>query len=175
MTRQMILAKRTSQALLGIAIAISSQFTSATLSNPSTTVKVSVKVQEVPCHINSDKEISVEFGTVLSSKLDSVAKQIPLDITCDNTPTGNVNLEVKGNSATFDSSALLTDVNELGVKFYSSRDSLMKLNETYEVSGLSKSSAVGSFYIVAKLTKKNGATLSGGDFNSSATLVLITE
>ncbi|MBK0469657.1 fimbrial protein [Klebsiella aerogenes] len=175
MTRQMILAKRTGQVLLGIAIAISSQYTSATSSNPSTTVKVSVKVQEVPCHINNDKEVSVEFGTVLSSKLDSVAKQIPLEITCDNAPTGTVKFKIKGNSAAFDSSALLTDVDVLGVKFYSSSDSLMKLNETYDVSSLSKSIVISNFCIVAKLTKKDGATLSGGEFNSSATLVLITE
>jgi type 1 fimbria pilin len=174
MTRYTTLAKKTGQALLGIVIAASSQYTSATLSNPSTTVKVSVKVQEVPCHINGDKEVDVEFGTVSSNKLDSVAKPVPLEITCDNTPTGTVELEVKGNSTTFDSTALLTDINELGVKFYSASDSLMKLNETYEVSSLSKSSA-SSFYILAKLTKKDGAALSGGDFNSSATLVLITE
>lgn len=160
---------------LGMMMLFSPVYAVAALSNPSATVKVQVKVLEVPCHINGDSDVSVEFGTVLSNKLESVSKDIPLSITCDNTPNGNVNLEVKGNPTSFDATALATDVDDLGVVFYSVSNKLLKLNNAYNVSEISGTGEnTGSFNIVGKLVKSSNGALSGGEFSASATLILIT-
>ncbi|MBF7997765.1 fimbrial protein [Rahnella laticis] len=152
-----------------------SQLTLAATSIPSATVKVTVKIQEVPCHVNNNDDINVEFGAVLSSQIDSASKDIPLAITCDNIPAGVVELKIVGDATSFDSTALITDVNNVGIKFYGVGNNSLRLNEAYSVAELSGSKLLPeNFNLVARLTKNNDAKIAGGEFNSSATLMLIT-
>lgn len=144
--------------------------------NGTVLVNVVGKIISNPCKVNNGKAISVEFGTIPVNELTSATKTFPVTITCANSPSGTVELQIKGTASSFDSRALATDVTGLGVSLShvaASSYGFLDLNTFYDVTttfGLT--SKKGTFNLTAKLTTDGTTTFSGGDFNASATLVM---
>ncbi|HGN1704531.1 TPA: fimbrial protein [Providencia rettgeri] len=73
-----------------------------------------------PCKINGGNVIKVDFGDVMSTRIDGTAysKPINYNITCDKRPTEQMKMTLVGDPANFDPTrAVRTNISGLGVGF----------------------------------------------------------
>ncbi|MGM8398345.1 fimbrial protein [Enterobacter hormaechei] len=134
-----------------------------------TTVTVSVTVLAVPCHINGDANTpTVEFGDVRADLIDGSRYAQPLEvkITCDSTPSGDLQYELKGDAAAFDSKVLKTETSGLGIKILKADGSMLAVNTW---TGTARDQTVN---LKAVPVRDTTAKLTGGEFNATATLIL---
>ena len=118
-----------------------------------------------PCLINDGKMIEVNFGEVMSTRInDSNYKQpIEYTATCQKRPTNAMKVYITGNATGFYSNALQTNITGLGVRIL------------YQGKLLGLGSAVKFTYpnlpkLEAIPVRDNRETLVGGDFVANATL-----
>lgn len=118
-----------------------------------------------PCVINEGKTIEVNFGEVMSTRIDGVNYKQPINYTatCQKMPTNAMKVYVTGNATGFDSNALQTDITGLGVRIL------------YQGKLLNLGNAVNFTYpnlpkLEAIPVRDLNTTLVGGDFVANATL-----
>ncbi|MBU5412427.1 fimbrial protein [Serratia ureilytica] len=131
------------------------------------TVKVTV-VAAPPCIINDDQAIDVDFGSeLLTTKIDgsNYIKTVDYTLECKDNTSNAMKMQVQGSATTFDSSALQTNMTDLGVALKANGTALTInnwMNFTYP----------GKPVLQAVPVKRAGSTLSGGDFVAAATLMV---
>ncbi|WP_447885646.1 fimbrial protein [Serratia fonticola] len=133
---------------------------------PSATVTVKVTVvAPPPCVINDDRPIEVEFGDVMTTRVDGSSYRMPVNYTldCTGAPSNAMKLQIQGNGASFDSTVLQTTQPALGVQLHVGSARLpinTAANFTYPNKPV----------LFAVPVKKSGATLTGGEFTAAATM-----
>ncbi|WNN46701.1 fimbrial protein [Winslowiella toletana] len=130
----------------------------------SVTVKVTV-VAPPPCIINDDRAIEVDFGDVITTRVDGAHYRMPVNYTlsCTGDTANAMKLQVQGNSATFDGTVLLTNKEGLGIELQQG-SSKLPVNSWLNFSYPDKPE------LWAIPVKQAGATLTGGEFTAGATM-----
>lgn len=118
-----------------------------------------------PCLINDGRMIEVNFGEVMSTRIDGVNYKQPIHYTatCQKMPTNAMKVYVTGSATGFDTNALQTDITGLGVRIlYQGKllDLGKSVNFTYP--NLPELEAIP--------VRDQSASLVGGDFVASGTL-----
>ncbi len=128
------------------------------------TVKVTV-VAPPPCVINGDRPIEVDFGEVMTTRVDGSSYRVPVDysLSCSGQSKNAMKLQVLGTGAAFDAAVLRTNKTGLGIQLQQG-DSKLTLNSwlnfTYP----------NTPELWAVPVKQSGAALSGGEFTAGATM-----
>lgn len=135
--------------------------------DPLATVTIKITVVELPCVINDDRPIAVEFGDVMTTRVDGDNYKMPVNYTlsCPGTPSNAMKLQVKGTGAAFDATVLQTNQTGLGIELRQGSGKLAVnswLNFTYP----------NKPELWAVPVKKAGTTLTGGEFSAGATMAL---
>ncbi len=120
-----------------------------------------------PCVINNGNTILVDFGEVMSTRIDGQRYKQPVNYTaeCTKMPTNAMTLAITGNTAGFDAGLLQTEIAGLGVRMlYQGRplNPGEKVKFTYPVFPA----------LEAVPVRDMTAVLTGGDFSAVATLEL---
>lgn len=128
------------------------------------TVKVTV-VAPPPCVINDDRPIDVEFGDVMTTRVDGSNYKMPVNYTlsCPGAPSNAMKLQVKGSGAAFDATVLQTNKTGLGIELRQG-DSKLAVNDWLSFTFPNKPE------LWAVPVKQTGATLTGGEFSAGATM-----
>ncbi|HCD1613295.1 fimbrial protein [Serratia marcescens] len=139
------------------------------------TVGVTVKgvvIAKPKCEINGGNDIDVPFGELKIADIDGVnygKKKIPYRVVCHGDTSGMngfMKIKLQGTSPNFGDGLLRTDKDNLAIKLLFQNTQPLKLNEWL------------NFYypnqpeLHAVPIKSSGATLRGGDFSGSATLLV---
>ncbi|CAO95310.1 fimbrial protein [Erwinia tasmaniensis] len=130
-------------------------------------VKVTV-VAPPPCTINDNQSIDVDFGSnIIANKVDGseYLKTVEYNLDCQNGPSNAMKLSIRGNSTTFNTSALQTNINDFGIALRANGQPLV-INDWIKFTYPDKP------VLQAVPVKKAGATLTGGDFSAGATLMV---
>ncbi|OJT44276.1 fimbrial protein [Serratia plymuthica] len=133
---------------------------------PSATVTVKVTVvAPPPCVINDDRPIDVEFGDVMTTRVDGSNYKMPVNYTlsCPGAPSNAMKLQVKGTGAAFDATVLQTNKTGLGIELRQG-DSKLAVNDWLNFTFPNKPE------LWAVPVKQTGATLTGGEFSAGATM-----
>lgn len=130
------------------------------------TVKVTV-VAPLPCVINDDRPIDVEFGDVMTTRVDGDNYKMPINYTlsCTGGTSNAMKLQVKGSGATFDATVLQTNKAGLGIELRQS-DGKLAVNSGLNFTYPNKPE------LWAVPVKQAGATLTGGEFSAGATMAV---
>ncbi|MFK3695137.1 fimbrial protein [Serratia bockelmannii] len=132
------------------------------------TVKVTV-VAPPQCTINDNNPIQVEFGDVMTSKVDGSNYNMPVNytLTCKSGGSNAMKLQVKGTGASFNSAVLKTNKTGLGIKLLQgSSKSALAINTWLNFSYPSKPA------LWAVPVKQSGATLTAGEFSAASTMMV---
>lgn len=125
-------------------------------------------VAPLPCVINGNKIIDVNFGDdLLTSGVDgkNYIKTVDYSLECNTGGRNALKLQVQGNSASFDGSALQTNLANLGIALKANGNALAIngwINFTYPYKPV----------LQAVPVKRTGSTLANGKFTSAATLMI---
>ncbi|HHR6038868.1 TPA: fimbrial protein [Providencia alcalifaciens] len=135
-------------------------------STATVTVRVTV-LAPPPCVINDDRPIDVEFGDVMTTRVDGNNYKIPVNYTlsCTGSTSNAMKLQVKGTGATFDATVLQTNKTGLGIELQQDGGKLAVnkwLNFTYPNKP--------ELWVVP--VKQSGAILTGGEFSAGATMAV---
>nr|WP_315290279.1 fimbrial protein [Serratia proteamaculans] len=130
------------------------------------TVKVTV-VAPLPCVINDDRPIEVEFGDVMTTRVDGTNYKIPVNYTlsCTGFSSNSMKLQVKGSGAAFDATVLQTNKTGLGIE-------LRQGNSKLAVNNWLTFNYPNAPELWAVPVKQSGATLTGGEFSAGATMAV---
>ncbi|ELY3098567.1 TPA: fimbrial protein [Serratia marcescens] len=128
------------------------------------TVKVTV-VKPPPCTINDDRPIEVDFGDVMTTRVDGNNYKMPVNyaLSCSDAWSNAMKLQVNGNGASFDGTVLQTNKTGLGIELRQGDNKLAVnswLNFTYPQKP----------ELWAVPVKQSGTTLTGGEFTAGATM-----
>ncbi|WP_420067297.1 fimbrial protein [Serratia ureilytica] len=128
------------------------------------TVKVTV-VAPPPCVINDDRPVEVEFGDVMTTRVDGDNYKMPVNYTlsCPGASSNAMKLQVKGTGAAFDATVLQTNKTGLGIELRQG-DSKLAVNGWLNFTYPNKPE------LWAVPVKQRGATLTGGEFSAGATM-----
>ena len=128
------------------------------------TVKVTV-IAPPPCTINGDKPIEVEFGEVMTTRVDGTNYRMPVDYTleCTQGEGKGLKLQVQGNGAGFDGQVLKTNIAALGIE-------LQRENVRLAVNDWLNFTYPNKPALYAVPVMQSGATLPGGEFTAGATM-----
>lgn len=98
-------------------LAMLSQITFGASNTAIVVVKATV-VAPPPCIINNNRPVEVEFGDVLTTRVDGVNYRVPVNYTlvCQPGASNAMKIQLLGNGAAFDSTALQTSVAALGIR-----------------------------------------------------------
>lgn len=135
---------------------------------PSATVTVKVTVVAPPaCVINDDRPIEVEFGNVMTTRVDGDNYKMPVNYTlsCTGGTSNAMKLQVKGNGAAFDATVLQTNKTGLGIELRQG-GSKLAVNKWLHFSYPNKPK------LWAIPVKQVGTTLTGGEFSAGATMTV---
>lgn len=129
---------------------------------------VTATVEEPPCVINDNRSIEVEFGDVMTTRVDGNNYKMPINYTLScsvASPNMLLKFQIKGNSAAFDAAVLQTNKTGLGIELRQG-DSKLTINKWRTFYYFSKP------VLWAVPVKQSGATLAGGEFRSGATMIV---
>lgn len=121
-----------------------------------------------PCTINNNQTIRVDFGDeVMTTRIDGVnyKQTIVYSLNCEIQKSNQLKMSIQGGTANFGTGLLSTNRADLGIALY------------YETQKLNINSWFNYTYptqpvLYAVPVKRSGATLTGGEFNASATLLI---
>ncbi|WP_411750828.1 fimbrial protein [Serratia marcescens] len=139
-----------------------------TCAAPSATVTVKVTVvAPPPCVINDDRPVEVEFGDVMTTRVNGDNYKMPVNYTlsCTGGTSNAMKLQVKGNGAVFDATVLQTDKTGLGIELRQG-DSKLAVNSWLNFTYPNKPE------LWAVPVKQAGTTLTGGEFSAGATMAV---
>lgn len=135
-----------------------------------TTLTITGNIVEPDCVINNNQQIVVDFGEVLTTRIDGSNYETPIvyTLSCANLIRNTLKINIKGTGASFDSQLYMTDVTGLGIQVYGAGKAVIvpnsgTLNFTYAAN------SPPALYAVP--VKQTSATLPNGVFNGSATMV----
>ena len=134
------------------------------------TVKVTV-VKPPPCTINDDRPIEVDFGDVMTTRVDGNNYMMPVNytISCENGDDRAMNIQISGTPASFDSVVLRTTIAGLGIALKT--DYGFSAKYPFQINSWNQgyhASRPWGFWAVP--VKQNGVTLRGGEFTAGATM-----
>ncbi|KFL05470.1 fimbrial family protein [Serratia marcescens] len=135
---------------------------------PSATVTVKVTVvAPPPCVINDDRPVEVEFGDVMTTRVDGDNYKMPVNYTlsCSGGTSNAMKLQVKGNGAAFDATVLQTNKTGLGIELRQG-DGKLAVNSWLNFTYPNKPE------LWAVPVKQAGTTLTGGEFSAGATMAV---
>ncbi|TQI82243.1 type 1 fimbria pilin [Serratia fonticola] len=121
-----------------------------------------------PCTINNNQTIRVDFGDeVMTTRIDGVnyKQVISYTLDCDIQKTNDLKMSIQGGPAGFNSGLLSTNKPDLGIALYQGTQQVninSWFNYTYPNQPV----------LYAVPVKRSGATLTGGEFAASATLLI---
>lgn len=120
-----------------------------------------------PCKINNGNMITVDFGEVMSTRIDGdkYKKDIIYTAECTKMPTNAMKLSINGKTASFDNNALETNIGGLGVR-------ILYQGRTLAVGQEVKFTYPQFPELAAVPVRDMSATLTGGAFEAVATLQL---
>ncbi|MBK4727654.1 fimbrial protein [Pantoea agglomerans] len=147
---------------LGAALLLVSPLVSLAIS-----VVVMVSVTAAPyCEINGKQPIEVNFGEVLTSKVDgnNYRKDVLYDIKCSNTTSNDMSIRIQGTDANLGNSILDTNNKNLGIALMSSGQMVLNKDIKFIYPNVPKVTAV--------LMKVTGTKLQGGVFSAGATMTV---
>nr|WP_261803117.1 fimbrial protein [Serratia nematodiphila] len=129
------------------------------------TVVLTITIVAPPCVINDNRPIDVEFGDVMTTRVDGNNYRMPVNYTldCKDAPSSAMKLQVQGTGASFDGALLKTSNATLGIKLQHGAAPLPVntwLNFTYP----------NKPELWAVPVKQSGVTLPGGEFTAGATM-----
>ncbi|WP_110915605.1 fimbrial protein [Enterobacter roggenkampii] len=130
-------------------------------------VTVKVTVQSSTCNINDNQPIKVEFDDVMTTLVDGIHYEKPVDYTvaCEGISNNSMKLQISGTGAGFDGDFLQSSVPDLGVAI--KRDGApLPLNKWTSFTYPEKPS------LTVVPVKKAGAILPAGDFNATAVMYI---
>lgn len=136
------------------------------LAHAATTVTVKVTVvAPPPCVINGNRTIEVDFGEVMTTRVDGKNYRTPVNysLSCSGQSKNAMKLQVQGTGAAFDTTVLKTNKTGLGIQLQQGSSKLAVngwLNFTYP----------NTPELWAVPVKQSGVNLSGGEFTAGATL-----
>ncbi|MCW2257495.1 type 1 fimbria pilin [Providencia alcalifaciens] len=120
-----------------------------------------------PCVINDGNLIDVNFGEVMSTRIDGTAykKEVQYTVECYKMPTNTMKMSIQGSKANFDTQFLSTNIEGLGIAIlYNNR----KLPVGQTINFIYPNAPQFSVVPVRDQTQ----TLKGGYFESIATLLI---
>ncbi|MBH3259857.1 fimbrial protein [Serratia marcescens] len=128
------------------------------------TVKVTV-VAPPPCIINNDQPITVEFGEVMTTRVDGNNYKMPVNYTleCTGGSSNALALTITGNAMSSDGTALQTNKTGLGVR-------LLEGSTPYTINSPIKFTYPSKPELYAVPVQQSGTTLTGGEFSAVATM-----
>ncbi|WP_411752403.1 fimbrial protein [Serratia sp. (in: enterobacteria)] len=129
------------------------------------TITVKVTVVAPTCVINNNRPIEVEFGDVMTTRVDGNNYRMPVNYTldCKNIPSNAMKLKVQGIVAGFDGTLLKTSNSALGIKLQTGATKL-SVNTWLNFSYPKKP----ELWVVP--VQKSGSTLTGDEFTAVATM-----
>lgn len=126
-------------------------------------------VASASCTIDNKKPINIDYGDVYISDIDAgrYLEEIPYSITCKGDPEGKtIQMRLMGNTASFDTKILKTDVEGLGIKLLKNKTQILP-NSWFEIFPDTPP------LLEAEIVKENKVVLQNGKrFNASATLII---
>lgn len=125
-------------------------------------------IEPPPCVINGGSPINVDFGNeVMTTRVDGVnyIKDVNYILSCTEATSKTLRMQIKGGGASFDSTKLSTDKNDLAIALTANGNAL-PVNEWLNYNDPSKPA------LKAVPVKKTGATLTGGAFKATATMMI---
>ncbi|SUI42774.1 fimbrial protein [Serratia marcescens] len=152
------------RALAGVLAAL--PMLACTAPSATVTVKVTV-VAPPPCVINDDRPVEVEFGDVMTTRVDGDNYKMPVNYTlsCSGGTSNAMKLQVKGNGAAFDATVLQTNKTGLGIELRQG-DGKLAVNSWLNFTYPNKPE------LWAVPVKQAGTTLTGGEFSAGATMAV---
>ncbi len=136
-----------------------------------TTLTISGNIVEPDCVINDNQQIVVNFGEVLTTRIDGANYETPINYTlsCANLIRNTLKINLKGTAASFgDGKLFMTDVSGLGIRVQNAARTVITPN-TGTVSFTYANNSPPALYAVP--VAQANATLPDGAFNGSATMV----
>ncbi|EPK0251105.1 fimbrial protein [Serratia marcescens] len=133
-----------------------------------TTVTVGVTVVDKPsCVINGNRTIEVDFGEILTVSVNgsNYMKNVDYTLECSNIRSNAMQMKIQGNTATFDPSALQTNVSDFGV-------ALRTNGQPLNINSWLKFTYPDKPLLQAVPVKLAGKKLPGGAFTAGATLLV---
>lgn len=121
------------------------------------------------CTLNANTAIDVKFGSALqTTSIDgnNYKTPVPFTLTCVGNPS-SLRLRFQGATTTFGTGVLATNFTDLGIQLLKPDSSALALDEWFTFTYSATPPA-----ITAVPVKRPGATLPGGVFNSTATLLV---
>lgn len=121
-----------------------------------------------PCTINNNQTIRVDFGDeVMTTRIDGVnyKQAISYTLDCDIQKSNNLKMSIQGGPASFNAGLLSSNKTDLAIALYQGTQQLTLntwFNYTYPNQPV----------LYAVPVKRSGATLTGGEFTASATLLI---
>lgn len=121
---------------------------------------------KVTCRINNDAPVDIQFGNVGINKIDGVlyTQSVPLKITCDEAYSGNLSFTITGTMASFDRSAIQSDIAGLGIRIMQDGKPVT-IGQSFSISATSPPA------LTAVPVAQTGSTLNEGLFHATATFV----
>lgn len=129
-------------------------------------VKIKGTIVKQPCHINEDKNMEVDFGSVGINSIDGTAylKKLEISIRCEN-GAKRVQLMLQGNVSQQGNYVLSTSETNLGIALYQADSSQIPLNTYFSFTGT-------SVFALSAVPVSTANTFTAGDeFTAIATLV----
>ncbi|OAT31258.1 hypothetical protein M975_2589 [Buttiauxella brennerae ATCC 51605] len=126
-----------------------------------------------PCKINNDQASPiVDFGSdVRTDLIDGKTydtKVLPVKVTCDGDPGAVMQFSLKGTATDFDSAALKTNIDGLGIKIYNGADAM-------DINSWGNINYDEPLNLTVVPVKSKLANLQGGDFSTTGTLIMRIE
>lgn len=135
--------------------------------SPATSLKVFINVIGPPsCEINGKQPIEVNFGEVLTTKVngDNYKKDVQYDIKCTFTTSNDMSIRIQGTYANLGNGILDTSNNDLGIGIMINGQLVLNKDIKFIYPHFPKLQAV--------LVKANGKQLQGGPFSAAATMMV---
>lgn len=129
-------------------------------------VKIHGTLKRIPCVINNDKTIAIEFGNVGVNKVDGVNYKQPIDYTLeceDRDETASLHMTLRGVQASYNTGAVNTNIPGLGIEILQN-GSPVTINKSFVID-------FNSPPRLEAVPVSSGATLSEGAFSATATLL----
>ncbi|MFC0228820.1 fimbrial protein [Serratia aquatilis] len=134
------------------------------------TVFVTGSVLAAPaCVLNGNSTINVNFGNALqTTNIDgsNYTTPVPFTLSCTGNPS-TLRLRFQGGVSSFASGVLATNITDLGIRLLKPNNSTLNLDEWFQFTYSATPPAIKAVPV-----KRPGATLPGGAFSSSATLLV---
>lgn len=145
---------------------ISTPFTFATQTGDTVDVTIHGTLKRMPCHINNDGVIAIEFGNVGINKVDGkrYIKNIDYKLECeDPDAVANLNMTLKGTQTSYNTGAIVTNVNGLGIEILQNSTPVI-INQPFVID-------YNNPPVLQAVLVSSGVTLTEGAFSATATLL----